>query len=220
MQKLVLLFVFFFFNITLADSSVRLENVVVLPILEGQQKHFDVSVYVSESSSWSEKEVLARMAEANLVFNSCKLGINKVYIFAWKPMAPLIRVDDYVSNLDHIDGMQQASADSMKLTSIQLFYFEDYLESFSSGASLPLAIYSHTDLAPVAFNTAWFPYRSYQRLKKPTKIYNEEAHEIGHILLESGHDHSGASNILANDSNLRTPRFSSAQCTQIMDRVL
>lgn len=180
----------------------------------------DISVYISQQSEWSESEVISRLVEANRSLNTCGYFLDLVFFFNWNFTNELLRVDDYFSDDIFYDGIRFASQKSFKVTPIQLFYFQNYLEPFTSGPAVPLAIYPKSDNYDYTFNTTWFPFKSAQRLlqkqnQEPYFNYNEEAHEIGHILLKDGHDHSGKPNIMANSSTLRDPIFLKSQCQNI-----
>lgn len=172
----------------------------------------DLSIYISERSQWDKQQIRDRLEEANLAFVSCNVAINNVYVHRWRPSNPHLRVDDYRSDSKYFDGIREAAHKSKQINPIKLFYFENYINSFTSGPALPIAIYPDPQLEPAAFNTAWFPYQSAQRLRPIGNSYNEEAHEIGHIMLQAGHDHSGENNIMANDSEIRGLRFNKDQC--------
>ncbi len=176
---------------------------------------FDLSVYISKKSAWTKQGIRSRLEKANQALGTCGVGIQHVYVHDWLPSNPKLRVDDYISDKKYYDGLRHASVKSKKVTAIELFYFEDYSENFQSGPSVPLAIYPSPKLEPATYNTAWFPYSSAQRLFSRGSSYNEEAHEIGHIFLQSGHDHSGAENIMANNSKKRTSFFTKNQCETI-----
>lgn len=207
--------IFFCASTAFGAHEMSFDKILSLPLEKSIEKTFDVSIYISQKSQWQEKEILSRLEEANKALSTCKLGMRHLYIYGWKPSNPKLRVDDYRSKKIFYDGLRHASFKSKKVTAVQLFYFEDYLNSFSSGPSLPLAVYPDPKLETEAYNTAWFPFKSAQRARQSGFKYNEEAHEIGHILLKQGHDHSGDFNILANDSKKRAAVFSKAQCEAI-----
>ncbi len=185
---------------------------------QAQPYQLDVSIYISEKSQWQEHEIQERLIRANRALATCNVGVQNVYVHDWLPSQEKLRVDDYVSEERHYDGIRHAALKAKQVAPIKLFYFSTYLENFTSGPALPLALYPDPNIEPVAFNTAWFPYQSAQRLRTgAASSYSEEAHELGHILLQVGHDHSGQANIMANDSQKRAPYFTKAQCSQIIN---
>jgi hypothetical protein len=216
MKCLILALFTFYTTVTLAAHEMSFDKVYSLPNTGKGEKYFDVSVYISEKSQWQEDKIKERLVEANQVLNTCSVGIRHVYVHKWLPSNQLLRVDDYKSQKKFYDGIRYAGEKSKKVTPIQLFYFEDYLESFTSGPSVPLAVYQNPKIVNEAFDTAWFPYKSAQRSKTSGHLYNEEAHELGHILLRQGHDHTGRANILANNSNSRSLNFSEDQCEALI----
>ncbi len=200
-----------------AAHEMSSDEIRVLPPLSTKISTFDISVYISEKSSWNKKEVEERLIQANQVFQTCGLGIGRVYFHRWLPSQQLVRTDEIIKESPYYDGMSEAARKSLKVTPLQLFYFEDYLEPFTYGGSVPLAVYPEDYIAQHLHNTAWFPYRSAQRRKSAKSFqYSEEAHELGHILLQKGHDHSGDENIMANNSQKRIPHFSFEQCQNFL----
>ncbi len=179
------------------------------------KKDLDLSLYISERSDWRKSKIKSRLLRANEILNTCEVQIARVYVHSWLPSNPLLRLDEYISESKHYDGLRHASYKSRKVTDLQLFYFKDYYEGMTSGPALPLAVYPSERIEPVTFNTAWFPYLSAQRLRPQGFKYNEEAHEIGHILLQTGHTHHEHENILANESEKRRPLFLPHQCNKL-----
>ncbi|MCB0408410.1 MAG: hypothetical protein KDD34_09415 [Bdellovibrionales bacterium] len=215
-MRQILIFILFLFGFQcLAAHEMTFDEVWNLNNTSLNKLNFDISIYLSTKSSWTKKEIQSRLKQANNVFQTCSIQLRHVYVYSWKSSEQNVRVDEFKSDDLFYDGVRLASEKSMHATPLQLFYFNDYLEPFTSGPSLPFAIYPDNKVEETTFNTAWFPYFSAQRQKHAHDQYSEEAHEIGHILLRQGHDHSGMSNIMANDSKKRTPYFNKEQCHQL-----
>jgi hypothetical protein len=195
-----------------AAHEVAFDEVWKLSDSHSSKKDLDLSLYISKRSDWKKSEIKSRLLIANDILNTCEVQIARVYVHSWLPSNPLLRLDEYISENQYYDGLRHASYKSRKVTDLQLFYFEDYQEGMTSGPALPLAVYPSKRIEPVTFNTAWFPYLSAQRLRTQGLKYNEEAHEIGHILLQTGHTQHDPENILANDSKKRRPLFLPNQC--------
>lgn len=215
--KIFILSTLFTFSLA-AAHEMAFDQVISFTSIPKSSDKLDISIYISKKSKWDLKEIKKRWEQANIALKSCNTSIENAFIYSWNPSRPLLRVDDYVSSKTYYDGMRYASVKSKKATPMQFFYFKNYLESFTSGPSIPLAIYPDSSLEPDTFNTAWFPYESAQRLKEKNIFrYNEESHEMGHILLGKGHDQSGDLNIMANNSGKRTLNFNKQQCVSIRD---
>lgn len=179
-------------------------------------KTIQISAVVSKKSLWTKNEIQDRIHRANRVLASCDIQIDAVFFQDWNPVQPKIRVDDLNDGSLFFDGMSEAATKTVTTTDLNLYYFETYLEPFTSGPALPLAVYSSSSTRPHLDNTAWFPYYSHQRLlKSADEQYSEEAHELGHLLLQQGHDFSDEPNIMAHSSDLRSETFSPEQCQRI-----
>jgi hypothetical protein len=111
--------------------------------------------------------------------------------------------------------MTGISKASPKITPIQFFYFDDYLEPASSAGTFPMAVFNNDKYEKDLNNTAWFPYYSSYQLKNTHLEYSLEAHELGHILLQQGHLTTDVWNIMADNSALRRNIMSPTQCKKI-----
>ncbi len=204
----------------LAASSSQFSSVWETEKTAQTPREMDVSAFIEKDSQWKIAEIEKRILTANQVLASCGLRIRNVYFHKWDLTPNLLRIDDIESTIEDItekfyDGMRYTSQQTNRVTAIQLFYFEDYLNPHTYGGSVPLSVYGDKFPLPLQ-NSVWFPYNSAQRRKFGESQYSEEAHEIGHILTRKGHDHSGASNVMANSSVLRAPGFSSEQCASFL----
>lgn len=174
-------------------------------------RDFTLDLYVIEGSKWSKPELQARMQKMNEALRSCGAEAAFVNYHEIDSTIPLPRVDD-LDSTDLGDGMQALSK-KFPSPNPRLFYFDDYLESFTSGATYPLAVFEGVKGMPKSLNdTAWFPFLTSARREKRELQYSEEAHELGHVLLRRGHDFSDAPNVLTNNSALRLNSFTPEQC--------
>lgn len=178
-----------------------------------QEKSFSLSVFAFENSNWTREEIKNRIERMNLALKGCGYVASEVHFYAIKSAYQKVRVDEY-DKVALPDGMKRIASKVVTGTHFNFFYFENYLESFSSGGVFPMAIIDGVKgVDPKLYRTAWFPFQTSARRQGRSLPYSEEAHELGHLLLKRGHDTTGLPNIMADRSSIRNNEFLPEQCS-------
>lgn len=172
-----------------------------------------LNVYALENSSWTADAIRDRLRFMNEALRSCGYEVSFVEFHLVSAEFSKVRVDD-LDPEEAAGGMKQLSALGADAPGFRFYYFEDYVESFSSGGIFPVSIPEDSKVVQPLKGTAWFPLQTSAKRQKRSLPYSEEAHELGHLLLREGHDSSGDENILADNSRLRRNAFSPAQCAR------
>lgn len=175
---------------------------------------FPVSVFVVSKSHWRAELIQPRFAFINEALKSCNLGVSYVLYYKINGDFDKIHIDDGDAPVFE-NGITKISELAPAATAIRLFYFDDYVEPISSAGSFPYAVTAQKGKPLQTYNnTAWQPFYTPARLQQRTLPYSEEAHELGHILLQAGHDTSSTPNIMSDKSSVRRNTFTPEQCAR------
>lgn len=204
----------FWSSLSFAFNEFRLKEILTHEAPHSFSEPIDISMHRASKSSWSDHEIKARLKGINETFSLCNFHLRHVYFYDWDSSHPRVHIDDREREIQW-DGMTGVSKQSPHVTEIQFFYFEDYVEPLSSGGSFPLSVFKNDEYVRELNNTAWFPFKSPDRLKVLTLKYSIEAHELGHILLQGGHESVDFENIMADNSSLRRNVVTPQQCQRL-----
>lgn len=175
-----------------------------------------VSAFVLTKSHWRADLVQERIENMNRALKTCNAAVAYVHYYKLNIDQEKVEIDDF-SKIKAPLGMTNIAGLTPRKTALQFFYFDDYVEAFTSAGSYPFAIDSGVKgVSETLHNTAWFPFYTPTRRKGITLPYSEEAHETGHILTQDGHDTTGVANIMADKASIRTNSFTKEQCENFL----
>lgn len=177
---------------------------------------FPVSVFVVSKSHWRSELIQKRFEFMNEALKSCNLGVSHALYYKINGDFDTIHIDDG-NSLVFDNGISKIAESAPLPTAIRMFYFDDYVEPISSAGSFPYAVTEQKGKPLRLYsNTTWQPFYTPARLQQRTLPYSEEAHELGHILLQAGHDTSSTANIMSDRSSLRINTFTPEQCSRFI----
>ncbi|MCC6138590.1 MAG: hypothetical protein IT287_08150 [Bdellovibrionaceae bacterium] len=197
-------------------AAVEVDFLEVIPLVPplSSRPTVDISIYVDSQGSWALADIRERLTKMNEALSTCQVQVQNVFVYQMRLSEKLVRVDDDDESAVYYDGFREIARKSQKVTAVQIFYVEKYLNPFSSTGSLPYAIDAdRKDVPSYLHNTVWIPYFNPSRVYGKKETYSMEAHELGHIFMRKGHDDSGESTIMADSSSLRQNLFSQKQCS-------
>lgn len=165
--------------------------------------YFSLNLVHLEGTDWSKKQIKQRVKRIVNTYKTCNIGI--------KPLR-IITMEAPFGYIDIGDG-ERADLISKELENLSkpiIFYIRWDLKSTSPA-------WAHRNLlnkGKPKVNTAWMTFFS-STLEFPDPDYSIEAHEIGHILLDQGHDFSDKRNLMSYDGLLNSNILTAEQCEKI-----
>lgn len=186
-----------------AAVEVSFSKIVPLPLEITGAQNIDISIYVDQNKSWDEGQILQRLRQMNKTLLACQWQVANVYVFHLKLSEPAVRKDDLAEDVIYYDGLRSIAKKAQKVTPIQFFYIEKFLNEDSTKKLQAYIISSQENKAPTFLqNTVWFPQTEDQNLM--------EARAMGALLSRTsfGDIHGGLFSVKQCDQ-LRIPRLNS-----------
>lgn len=164
---------------------------------------FDVTLVRLRGTKWTNKKIKKRMSKVIDTFKLCNIKVEKLELVSMD--APFGFIDIGEGNrankiLAELEGINKPS----------IFYIRWDLESKNPA-------WAHRELlnsGEAKVNTAWMTFFS-SVLEYPDLAYSIEAHELGHILLNEGHDFSEDKNLMSYEGLLNAKILTEDQCAKI-----
>ncbi len=182
----------------------------------GQDHFFDLEVYVLKNSVWTDHLIINRIKKLSTFFNKCDVRIYQINIrFIESEMYSyhlFQRKSDHYQELLNLKKSLMTDKSTRALKLIYVFGFEDPTNGIaftdrSKGAS--------TQLGGFAFiSTEVLNWEQSQR-RRLDPNFSVEGHELGHILLNSGHVLYGQTNFMAPEAT--SAKISKHQCNSIKE---
>ncbi len=150
-----------------------------------------ISVVVFKNTSWKNLEVIKQVDSAAKVLNQCGLRLNKAHLINVEAPNKTAIIRRHRACFDpEPDGHHHITNTIPYLPGIRIFYIKRFIigpEAFAAA--------DYTSINTPAENTIWLQPRSPDAIPAFDPNYQVLAHEIGHILLNSGHIKDKGENI-------------------------
>lgn len=175
-------------------------------------KSFDLDVEIFSGTAWTETLVSKRIQEISRVFAACEVAIGTLKV---RTIAPPTGEVNLYRNLEisGSGGLHDAVVALGPTSNLTLMLIRQFQEGIGGTAGIP-NLYARS--LPEMANRAWVTEEtlepSYVAHRDPN--YVPEAHELGHILLNTGHV-TGRQNLMADDYRLVNGQLDSLQCAMI-----
>ncbi len=184
--------------------------------------YFPLSLVHFRDTSWSKKKIMKRVKGIVNTYKKCSIGVAPIQMITMN--APFGYINLGSNSVSYIHFGTNASKDSSNDNSKANLIMKE-LEALVK----PIVFYIQFDLDSKApawahrklFNknqpkvdTAWMTYFS-SRLEFPDQDYSIEAHELGHLLLNRGHDFSEERNLMSYEGLLNSNILTQEQCDKI-----
>lgn len=175
---------------------------------------FDLTVVMFRESEWRKKVILKRLKRVADIYAQCGIRIGSLkFVTAGAPGGMV--------DFGHPGGRDSKIAQLVPATAKPIFFYFRSIPQFNAYA---WPEHTHNDEIPDAIkNTAWFSLSVAMPLNRKIRHpnYVSEAHELGHILLDSlDHAPEGVGNLMSERYDLVNDQLTEEQCRKIKNHHL
>ena len=185
------------------------------------KNHIAINIVLAKGQ-WEKEEIFKRFEKARKIYQNCDVDliINKFIEFDWKfPTKGLFYdlSDDFKDRYE--DGAQQFLVDlNLSKKPLVIFFdsFDEYINKIAT--SFPRESTSKDSLV---VNTAWITNKvndANYKEKEPDS-YSVLAHELGHILLNEGHNLGFEPNLMHYKIEMLSDKLTDKQCLKIKNGI-
>ena len=164
------------------------------------------------NSGWSEEQIKLRLNRVAEIYSQCGIKVAS---------AKLVTVDAPNGWIDVDYSIEQRDLKIATMTPTTDKPILYYVRSNKEGQTA-YAWNQSKQRPPPLTNTAWMTTElntaEYKKWRDP--VYNEDAHELGHILGNCGHNTDGSKNFLAGDVALLNDKIQPKQCESMKKNTL
>ncbi|MCX6583503.1 MAG: hypothetical protein NT166_25290 [Candidatus Aminicenantes bacterium] len=175
---------------------------------------FDLTLVMFRGTGWSKKVVLQRLKKVADIFAQCGVRFGRVkFVEAGAPGGVIDFAGPGVGDRE--------IAEKVPLTFRPVLFYFRSIPKFNAYAWPESS--EDEEVSDALRNTAWFSLSVAMKLnikiRRPN--YVSEAHELGHILLDSlGHAGAGVENLMAESYEFENDRLTADQCRKIKEHRL
>lgn len=168
----------------------------------------EITTVLFRGANWTKADVQSRFKRLSGVYSQCGIKVQKVNFV--ESDAPNGWID--VDGITRKDGdIESQITKSLPVSERPIFFYVRSSKDVQSAYAQPE--YWVSSSSP-ALNTVWVTSESKSREKNGlyNSSYSTEAHELGHVLLDSGHVKDESENFLANSFDKLNAKITQEQC--------